>query len=395
MTVRPLKYITRTVWVLSFVSLFTDIASEMLYPIMPIYLKAIGFSAFLIGLLEGIAEFVSGFSKGYFGNLSDRIGKRVPFVKLGYSLSAISKPMLAVFTFPLWIFLARTLDRLGKGIRTSARDAILALEATPDTKGKVFGLHRGMDTLGATVGPGLSLLILFLLGENDIGNFKLLFLIAFVPGVLSIFLTFLVKDKPVLEKPSIIKTGFFSFLSYWKVASKNYKRLVVGLLVFALINSSDVFLLLMVKSAGASDMWVIFSYMFYNLVYALLSLPVGIFADKIGLKNMLVMGIAVFAIVYFMFALTPSIFVVIIAFILYAFYAAATESVSKALISNLVEEKDIATAMGFFNSFNSVMIMFSSIIAGFLWSAFFPALPFLVSAIVAFSVAFYLKFAIK
>jgi MFS family permease len=395
MTSRFLKYITRTVWVLSFVSFFTDISSEMLYPIMPIYLKAIGFSAFLIGLLEGIAEFVSGFSKGYFGNLSDRIGKRVPFVRIGYSLSAISKPMLAIFTFPIWIFLARTLDRLGKGVRTSARDAILSLEATPETKGRVFGLHRGMDTLGATFGPGLSLLILFLLGSNDIGNLKLLFLIAFVPGVLSIFLTFLIKDKPVLEKPSVSNTGFFSFLSYWKIAPKNYKRLVIGLLLFALINSSDVFLLLMVKNTGASDMWVIFSYMFYNLVYAILSLPVGMFADKIGLKNMLVIGIAVFAIVYFMFATTPTALIVIIAFLLYAFYAASTESVSKALISNLVEKKDIATAMGFYNGFNSVMTMFSSIIAGFLWSAFFPALPFFVSAIVAFCVAFYLKVAVK
>ena len=395
MTSRFLKYITRTVWVLSFVSFFTDISSEMLYPIMPIYLKAIGFSAFLIGLLEGIAEFVSGFSKGYFGNLSDRIGKRVPFVRIGYSLSAISKPMLAIFTFPIWIFLARTLDRLGKGVRTSARDAILSLEATPETKGRVFGLHRGMDTLGATFGPGLSLLILFLLGSNDIGNLKLLFLIAFVPGVLSIFLTFLIKDKPVLEKPSVSNTGFFSFLSYWKIAPKNYKRLVNGLLLFALINSSDVFLLLMVKNTGASDMWVIFSYMFYNLVYAILSLPVGMFADKIGLKNMLVIGIAVFAIVYFMFATTPTALIVIIAFLLYAFYAASTESVSKALISNLVEKKDIATAMGFYNGFNSVMTMFSSIIAGFLWSAFFPALPFFVSATVAFCVAFYLKVAVK
>ncbi|MGB9696955.1 MAG: MFS transporter [Ignavibacteria bacterium] len=392
---RPLKYITTTVWVLSLISLFTDIASEMLYPIMPIYLRAIGFSAFLIGLLEGIAEFVSGFSKGYFGNLSDRLGKRVPFVRIGYSLSAISKPMMAIFTFPIWIFLARTLDRLGKGIRTSARDAILSLEATPDIKGRVFGLHRGMDTLGATIGPGLSLLMLFLLGGNDISNLKLLFLFAFIPGVLSVFLTFLIKDRPGLEKPSVSDAGFFSFLSYWKIASKSYKRLVVGLLIFALINSSDIFLLLMVKNAGASDMWVIFSYMFYNFVYALLSLPIGMFADKIGLKNMLIIGIAVFAIVYFMFALTPTIFIVIIAFLLYAFYAAATESVSKALISNLVEKKDIATAMGFFNSFNSIMTMFSSIIAGFLWSTFFPALPFFVSAIIAFCVAFYLKLAIK
>ena len=119
-------HLTRTVVVLSFVSLFTDIASEMLYPVMPIFLKSIGFSVLLIGVLEGLAEATAGLSKGYFGRLSDATGKRVPFVRIGYLMSAISKPMMAVFVFPLWIFLARTIDRLGKGIRTGARDAILS-----------------------------------------------------------------------------------------------------------------------------------------------------------------------------------------------------------------------------------------------------------------------------
>ena len=124
------------------VSLFTDTASEMLYPIMPIYLKSIGFSIVLIGILEGIAEATAGLSKGYFGKLSDTSGRRVPFVQLGYAFSAISKPMMAIFIFPLWIFFARTLDRFGKGIRTGARDAMLSEEATPSTKGKIFGFHR-------------------------------------------------------------------------------------------------------------------------------------------------------------------------------------------------------------------------------------------------------------
>ena len=143
------------------VSLLTDTASEMLYPIMPIYLKSIGFSIILIGVLEGIAEATAGLSKGYFGKLSDLSGKRVPFVQFGYALSAVSKPMMAIFTFPIWIFLARTIDRIGKGIRTGARDAILSDEATPATKGKVFGFHRSMDTLGAVLGPLLALLYLY------------------------------------------------------------------------------------------------------------------------------------------------------------------------------------------------------------------------------------------
>src|SRR4051812_28874541 len=133
-----MKIITRTIWFLSLVSLFTDFASEMLYPVMPVYLRSIGFSIVLIGILEGMAEAVAGISKGYFGELSDRTGKRLPFVRLGYTLSAISKPMMALFTFPLWVFTARSIDRLGKGIRTAARDAMLSDETVRENKGKVF-----------------------------------------------------------------------------------------------------------------------------------------------------------------------------------------------------------------------------------------------------------------
>src|SRR5215213_2323821 len=155
-----MKIINRTVWILSFVSLFADVASEMLYPVVPVYLQEIGFSFFLIGLLEGMAEFTAGLSKGYFGKLSDEKGISLPFVKSGYFLSAISKPLMAVFTFPIWIFFARTIDRLGKGLRTAARDALLSQNATPETKARVFGFHRGMDTLGAVIGPVVALLFL-------------------------------------------------------------------------------------------------------------------------------------------------------------------------------------------------------------------------------------------
>jgi len=208
-----LKVITRTVWILSIVSLFTDTASEMLYPIMPIYLKTIGFSIVLIGVLEGFAEALAGLSKGYFGQLSDNSGKRVPFVQLGYALSSISKPMMAVFTFPLWIFFARAIDRFGKGIRTGARDAILSDEATPETKGKIFGFHRSMDTLGAVIGPALALVYLYFNPQD----YKTLFYVAFIPGLLAVSASFFLKDKVkniVESKP----TSFFSFLNYWKTS---------------------------------------------------------------------------------------------------------------------------------------------------------------------------------
>lgn len=157
-----MKIINRTVLILSLVSLLADVASEMLYPVIPVYLKEIGFSVLLIGILEGVANFTAGLSKGYFGKMSDEKGLRLPFIRLGYFLSAISKPMMAAFAYPLWIFFARTMDRLGKGIRTAPRDALLSQNATPQTKARVFGFHRSMDTIGAAIGPMIALLLFFL-----------------------------------------------------------------------------------------------------------------------------------------------------------------------------------------------------------------------------------------
>ncbi len=205
-----MKYITNTVWILSLVSLFTDTASEMLYPIMPIYLKTIGFSVVLIGILEGIAEATAGLSKGYFGKLSDNSGKRVPFVQIGYAMSAISKPMMAMFVFPLWIFFARTIDRFGKGVRTGARDAILSDQATPTTKGKIFGFHRSMETLGAVLGPLLALLYLGLRPDD----YKTLFYIAFFPGLLAMTASFYLKEKKKQKDKSQTTISIFSFFGY-------------------------------------------------------------------------------------------------------------------------------------------------------------------------------------
>ena len=182
-----MKYITRTVWVLSIISLLNDAASEMLYPIMPIYLESIGFSIVLIGILEGIAEAIAGLSKGYFGKLSDYTARRKPFVQLGYALSAISKPMIGLLPYVGWVFAARSLDRIGKGIRTGARDALLSDEATPETKGKIFGLHRSMDTFGAVLGPSIALVYLYFYP----GKYVNLFIIALIPGILTVFSSFL------------------------------------------------------------------------------------------------------------------------------------------------------------------------------------------------------------
>lgn len=380
-----MKYITKTVWILSIVSLFTDTASEMLYPIMPIYLKSIGFSIVLIGILEGVAEATAGLSKGYFGKLSDLSGKRVPFVQIGYAFSTISKPMMAIFTFPLWIFFARTIDRFGKGIRTGARDAILSEEATPETKGKVFGFHRSMDTLGAVMGPSLALLYLYFYPED----YKTLFFIAFIPGLLAVLSSFYLKDKKTIEHQIKVSTSFFSFLKYWKVSTSDYRKVVTGLLIFTLFNSSDVFLLLKAKQAGLEDTMVIGVYIFYNLIYALFAFPIGILADKVGLKTIFIVGLALFTIVYFGMAINTNLTFFFGLFFLYGIYASATEGISKAWISNITQQKDIATAIGTFSALQSICTMLASSLTGLIWFQFGATTAFIITATVTLFVMIY------
>jgi len=397
-----MKIITRTVLILSVVSLLADIASEMLYPVIPVYLKEIGFSIFLIGVLEGVVNFTAGISKGYFGKLSDERGLRLPFVKLGYLLSNLSKPLIAVFAYPVWIFFVRTLDRLGKGVRTAARDAMLSQEATKETKGRVFGFHRGMDTVGAAIGPALALAFLFFYP----GQYQTLFYLAFIPGVLAILLIFLLKEKkqPVSTMP---KGNFFSFFKYWKIATPEFRKVTAGLLLFALFNSSDVFLLLITKETIGdntitimdvtfnADSLTIAAYILYNLSYAIFSYPMGVLADRFSFKSIIITGFILFAVVYGGFAFSPSIPVIFLLFAVYGIYAAATEGVVKAWISNLADSRHTATAIGFYTSCESISTLLASIIAGALWTNFGSSSTFIVTSAIALLVCLYLALRVR
>ena len=379
------RIITRPILIVSLVSLLTDIASEMLYPIMPMFLKSIGFTIVGIGILEGFVEAFAGFSKGYFGHMSDRMGKRVPFIRFGYTLSAIAKPLMALMTFPVWIFLMRTFERLGKGIRTSARDAYLSDNSTPETKGRVFGFHRGMDTLGAAIGPVIALVILYFLPER----YRLLFVISVIPGILAVLFTFLVKDTVRNTVIKSSKKSFFAFLTYWKRSNSTYKYVIIGLLVFTLINSSDAFILLGLKQKGYSDTQVIGFYIFYNLVYAITSYPIGRLSDRFGQKRILVFGFVLFAMVYGMFGFVSSIWALAIVFVLYGIYASSTEGISKALITNLSVKEDTATALGFYTSLASLCTLLASTISGILWTLWSLKVMFMVSATGALLVTAY------
>jgi MFS family permease len=374
--------ISKPVIILGLVSLFTDIASEMLYPVTPIFLTTvIGSSMAVVGVIEGIAEVTAGLLKGYFGNLSDKIAKRSIFVVIGYGVSALVKPLPGIIQNVPSVLFSRVSDRIGKGIRTAPRDALLAGYSNGNS-GAVFGFHRAMDTLGAAIGPVFALVLLYFFPDN----FQLIFLLAFIPSVIAVTFTFFVKDKQQPVKSKNKK----NYLAFWKTAPKEYKKILILIVVFSLVNSSDVFLILKSQNISNSNTLSILGYVFYNLIYAAASYPLGGISDKYGKKKVFTFGLIIFSLVYFGFAFVDNINFIWILFALYGVYAASTEGVSKAWVSDLIPNEYRGSAIGLITMLSSFAVMIGSFLTGVLWDKFGSTIPFLVSAIVSLIIAFVL-----
>ncbi|MBP6513140.1 MAG: MFS transporter [Bacteroidia bacterium] len=379
---------SKNVWLLGCISLFADISSELLYPVLPLFLKEAGYSMLVLGMLEGIANVVAGVSKGYFGHRSDQLQQRAVFVKWGYGLSALGKMMMMGSPDLMRIFSGRITDRLGKGIRTAPRDSLLALESSPETRAAVFGFHRGLDTLGAAIGPSLALLWLWWMP----GDYSTLFTIAFIPAVISLILAFRLKEKKVnAEVNSKTHVGFFSYFNYWKTSHVSFRKFLFPLMLFALVNSPDVFLLMALNEAGFSDTAMIAVYILYNLLYALLAMPIGVWADKWGKINVMLIGVFLFALCYFGMAWMNSLLAFTILFAVYAFSISCLESVAKAVISNIVPTQERGQAIGFYTSVNSLGVLFAGVWTGWLWSIGGPQLVFSITAGVALISFFILR----
>lgn len=351
----------------------------MLYPVTPIFLTAVlGSSMALVGLIEGIAEFISSILKGFFGNLSDKVGKRSIFVTIGYGLSALSKPLPGIFPSIPVVFATRISDRIGKGIRTAPRDALLGSYSNGNS-GAVFGFHRAMDTFGAAIGPLVALILLNFFPEN----YQMIFIVAFIPSVIAVGFSFIIKDRQVSSEKKLRK----NYLEFLKSSPKSYKRILLLLALFSLVNSSDVFLILKSKDISESSTLAIFGYVFYNIVYAASSYPVGNLSDKIGKKKVFTFGLSLFSIVYFGFAFIPEIYFLWILFALYGIYAASTEGISKAWISDLISDESRGTAIGLATLITGICVMIGSFTTGILWDLFGSQIPFLISAIVSLLLA--------
>jgi len=372
--------ISKNVFVLGLVSFFNDVASEMIYPLVPIFLTSVlAAPVAIVGLIEGVAESTASILKVISGWLSDKRQKRKPFVVLGYSFSAISKILLGLaYSWP-FVLLARFIDRFGKGTRTSARDALITESSEASVRGKSFGFHRALDTLGAVIGPLIALLAIHFLDNK----FRLIFFLAFIPAFIGILLLlFFVKEK---EKEA---NSSPTFHFHWRNLDPSFKIFLLISFIFALGNSSDAFLILRAQNLGLSLILVVLAYVLFNFTYALFSTPAGIISDKIGPKKVLLTGLLLFSAVYLFFGLARSSLLLWFLFPIYGIYMALTEGVGKAYISNLVPQEKTGTAFGIYQTTIGLTTFFASLIAGLLWTYIDVRLPFIFGSLMAIISAF-------
>lgn len=368
-------HIPRNVWIAGWVSFFMDVSSEMVYPLVPLFLtSSLGASKSIVGLIEGIAEAAASLLKLFSGVVADRFGKTKLLMGLGYGISTASRPLLALA--PGWgtVLAARFADRVGKGIRTAPRDAIIAASTPPERLGLAFGFHRALDTAGAVVGPALALVIL----SVWVADYRLVFWLSIVPGVVAVALIvwFIKADSPV---PSLRTQPL------WSLRGLDARLigflLVIGL--FSLGNSSNAFLILKAEHVGVSPVWISGLYLAFNATYALLSVPAGMLADRFGPKKMILCGFVLFAMVYAGFALATSVWQIAGLFISYGLYMGVADGVQRAYLATLIRAEQKATGFGLYHMVVGLAILPASLIAGFLWDRVAPAAPFAFGAMMA------------
>jgi len=374
------------VLLLGIVSFFADVSSEMVYPVVPLFLSGtLGAPAVAVGLIEGVAESTASILKWISGWWSDRFERRTPFAAAGYGMAAVAKPLLAAaYVWPFVLFV-RFIDRAGKGIRGAPRDALIAESAHPDGLGRAFGLHRAMDTSGAILGPLIAIALLAWFGD---GHYRPIFLIAGIPGVLALVALLGVREVRRARAAAPETPPLLSLRGY----DARFVLFLLATLLFAAGNSSDAFLVLRAKDLGLGATAVVFAYVLYNIAYAGLSLPAGIRADRIGPKPVLVAGLVVFALVYGGFALAPGDWAVWPLFVVYGAYIAMTDGVGKAYVSQLVPSARRATALGLYNATTGVMLLVASVAGGALWDLFGPPATFAFGASAALAAAALLLF---
>lgn len=411
--------LNRTVIALGVVSLFTDMSSEMAYTQVPLFLTSVlGASAISVGVIEGVAESTASLLRLVSGYWSDRSGRRKPLTLLGYSLGAISKPLMALaYAWP-FVLLLRFVDRFGKGLRTAPRDALIAETTPKELRGRAFGLHRAMDTTGAVLGPLLGIWFLSRIAPHnrpaDLGHsLRMLFLFAGLPGLCAVLtLWFAVKEPQAEGKeergrkkgevqqaqgaPStpnaapntapvpVERKGLSYFLSFafWTELQPAYRRFLLITLLFNLGNFSDAFLVLRARSLGFAPTEILWLYAAFNVVEAVLGYGAGVLSDRVGRRPLIIAGYGVFALVYLGFALAHTKAAIWGLFLLYGLYYTLTQGVQRAFAADMADPKQRATQIGAYHTVVGIALLPASVVAGLLFVRS-PALPFYVGATTA------------
>jgi len=368
----------RNVFWTGVVSFFMDASSEMVYPLVPIFLaNVLGVEKSLIGLIEGVAEATASLLKVVSGRISDKIGRRKGLMAAGYGLAVLSRPFIA--TASLWqqVMGARFLDRFGKGVRTAPRDAIIAESVDQAHLGRAFGFHRGMDTLGAVVGPLCALVVLSYFSKA----YRAVFWLSMIPGACAVAVIFcFVREKRGATDTGkkIMRPGFGPVILDWR-----FRLFVVISVVFGLGNSSDAFLILRAEDSGIAASMIPLVYLLFNLVYAMVSGPAGILADRFGKKRLILVGFLLFSALYYGFARVSGPAGIWWLFAAYGLFMGMSEGVGKAFVATVIPPQAKATAFGIYHAAVGLAALPASVVAGWLWEERGPAAPFYFGAAAA------------
>jgi MFS family permease len=353
------KWLSRNLIVLTLVSLTQDAASDLLYPLLPLLLTGvIGAAPLALGVIEGCAEAAAGFSKLYAGKFSDRFGRK-PFVVSGYTLAGIGKVFVVLATTWPMVLTGRVTDRIGKGMRSSPRDALINDSVPKEDLGKAFGFHRAGDNFGAVIGPGLALIGLTLLNDDVRAVAKW----ALIPAVLSGVLTLFVRETYVKQtKQQVIESQDYKL-------SKDLKLRIFTLVAIQLTNIPDALLLLRLNQIGFSAKGVVASYMLFSAVSTLLSYPAGVIADKLNPRIVYAVGLIAFGVGYLILGLTNNHFVAIVAIVIYGIFPALTDGVGKAWISSISPNAHRGKVQGVYQSSMNFAVLAAGIWGGALWTS--------------------------
>ena len=387
-TTPKLSDLPRNIWAVSVTSFLTDISSEMVINVLPLYLfNVLGVRTSVIGLIEGIAEATSSLLKLFSGWFSDRLGGRKWIAVSGYGISALAKPFFLIANSWQGIAAARWADRVGKGIRTAPRDALVADSVTPEQRGLAYGFHRTADTAGAVIGLLIALLVVWSVQQGattlNASTFQTLVLISLIPAFLGVLvLAIMAKDIPVEGKQALPK---FSL----RGLGKPFLIFLIIISIFDLGNSADAFLILRAQERGLSITGILSMLLVFNLVYAIVSTPAGSLSDRIGRKRVLVTGWLLYSAVYLGFALTQQAWSIWILYAFYGLYYGLTYGTAKAMVADLVPSTLRGTAFGTYNAILGIIDFPASLIAGILWqglrgwNGLGPAAPFFFGAATA------------